>query len=49
VYALNAATGEPLWRFQTGGEILGGPITFLVDGKQYIAIAAGAGLFTFAL
>jgi alcohol dehydrogenase (cytochrome c) len=48
-YALNAATGEPLWRFQTGGAILGGPVTFLVDGKQYVAVTAGAGLFTFAL
>ncbi|HEX4264294.1 MAG TPA: PQQ-dependent dehydrogenase, methanol/ethanol family [Verrucomicrobiae bacterium] len=48
-YALNAATGEPLWRFQTGGTIHGAPVTFLVDGKQYFAIAAGAGLFAFAL
>jgi hypothetical protein len=24
-------------------------VTFLVNGKQYVAIAAGAGLFTFAL
>jgi alcohol dehydrogenase (cytochrome c) len=49
VYALNAATGDPLWRFQTGGIILGPPVTFLVDGKQYLAIAAGSALFTFAL
>jgi alcohol dehydrogenase (cytochrome c) len=49
VYALNATTGDPLWRFQTGGIILGPPVTFLVDGKQYLAIAAGSALFTFAL
>jgi alcohol dehydrogenase (cytochrome c) len=48
-YALNATTGEPLWRFQTGGAILGGPVTYLVDGKQYVAVAAGSGLFTFGL
>jgi alcohol dehydrogenase (cytochrome c) len=48
-YALDASTGKPLWHFQTGGEIHGGPVTFLVDGKQYVAIAAGSGLFTFAL
>jgi alcohol dehydrogenase (cytochrome c) len=48
-YALNAATGETLWNFQTGGSIQGGPVTFLIDGKQYVAIAAGAGLFAFGL
>ncbi len=48
-YVLDAMTGKSLWRFQTGGQINGGPVTFLVDGKQYVAIAAGAGLFTFAL
>jgi alcohol dehydrogenase (cytochrome c) len=48
-YVLNAVTGDALWRFQTGAPINGGPVTFLVDGKQYVAIAAGAGLFTFGL
>jgi alcohol dehydrogenase (cytochrome c) len=48
-YVLEAATGKSLWNFQTGGQIHGGPVTFLVNGKQYVAIAAGAGLFTFAL
>jgi alcohol dehydrogenase (cytochrome c) len=48
-YALNDVTGDPLWQFQTGGQIHGGPVTFLVDGKQYLVIAAGAGLFAFSL
>jgi len=48
-YALNAETGAPLWHFTTGGQINGGPVTFLVDGKQHIAVAAGAGLFVFSL
>ena len=48
-YALDAASGKPLWRFTTGGQIHGGPVTFLVDGKQHIAIAAGNGMFVFAL
>ncbi|HEY7087049.1 MAG TPA: PQQ-dependent dehydrogenase, methanol/ethanol family, partial [Tepidisphaeraceae bacterium] len=48
-YALDAVKGQPLWRFQTGGPIHGGPVTFLVDGKQHVAIAAGAGLFVFSL
>jgi alcohol dehydrogenase (cytochrome c) len=48
-YALDDETGKPLWRFQTGGPIHGGPVTFLLDGRQHVAVAAGAGLFVFAL
>ncbi len=47
-FALDAKSGAPLWRFTTGGQIHGGPVTFLVDGKQPIAVAAGQGLFVFA-
>jgi alcohol dehydrogenase (cytochrome c) len=48
-FALDSATGKPLWRFQTGGEIQGGVVTFLVDGKQYLAVASGESLFVFGL
>ncbi|HLX70812.1 MAG TPA: PQQ-dependent dehydrogenase, methanol/ethanol family [Verrucomicrobiae bacterium] len=48
-YALDAVKGKPLWQFQTGASIQGGPVTFLVNGKQYVAVAAGGGLFAFAL
>lgn len=48
-YALDAADGKPLWHFQTGGEIASGPVTFMVDGKQYVAVAAGEGFFAFGL
>src|SRR5216683_2416330 len=48
-YALDAASGKPLWRFPTGGPIFANPISFLSDGKQHIAIAAGHALFVFAL
>jgi outer membrane protein assembly factor BamB len=47
--ALNARTGALLWRVNLGGEIVAGPITYQADGKQYIAIAGGNGLFAFAL
>jgi alcohol dehydrogenase (cytochrome c) len=47
-YALDAKSGAPLWRFTTGGQIHGGPVSFLVDGKQHVAVAAGQGLFVFA-
>lgn len=47
--ALNARTGALLWKVNLGGEIVAGPITYQVDGKQYVTIASGNGLFTFAL
>lgn len=39
--ALSAASGRVLYRFQTGGPIGGGVITYAVDGRQYVAVAAG--------
>jgi alcohol dehydrogenase (cytochrome c) len=47
--ALNARTGELLWKASLGGEIIAGPITYEVDGKQYISVNAGHALFVFAL
>jgi alcohol dehydrogenase (cytochrome c) len=47
--ALDARTGSLLWKQNLGGEIIAGPITFQVDGKQYISIASGNSYFTFAL
>ncbi len=47
--ALDAATLKPLWHFQMGGAAYAGPMSFAVDGKQYVAIAAGSSLFAFAL
>jgi hypothetical protein len=32
-----------------GGEIVAGPISYQVDGKQYVSIASGNGLFVFAI
>jgi alcohol dehydrogenase (cytochrome c) len=39
--ALDAKTGEELWRFQTGFGADAPPITYEVDGEQYVAIATG--------
>ena len=47
--ALNARTGALLWKQNLGGEIIAGPMTYQIDGKQYVTIASGNGLFTFAL
>jgi alcohol dehydrogenase (cytochrome c) len=47
--ALNAASGKALWHFQTGGAVYAAPVTFALDGKQYVAIAAGSSLYAFGL
>jgi len=39
--ALDAKTGEVLWRFSSGSGINQGPVTYEVDGKQYVAAASG--------
>lgn len=41
--AMDAATGDELWRFQTGSGINAGPITYTIDGEQYVAIFAAGG------
>lgn len=43
VKAFNATTGEELWKFQTGSGVVASPITWEMDGKQYIGIASGYG------
>jgi alcohol dehydrogenase (cytochrome c) len=48
-HAIDARTGKLLWKVAAGGEIAMGPMTYEVNGKQYIAFAAGSSLFTFAL
>ena len=47
--SLDARTGALLWRFTVGGETAAGPISYRVDGHQYVAIAAGHSLFAFGL
>jgi alcohol dehydrogenase (cytochrome c) len=46
---VDGRTGAPLWHFQTGQAIHASPMSFAVNGKQYVAIASGDNLFTFAL
>jgi hypothetical protein len=40
--ALDAKTGDVLYRFNTGGSIGGGVITYALDGKQYVAATSGS-------
>ena len=39
--AWDAATGKKLWRFACGAGVNAPPITYAVDGRQYVAVAAG--------
>src|SRR5579859_3828324 len=48
-FALDAAAGKLLWRLQTGGAIWAAPITYMSEGKQYVAIAAGSSILVFGL
>lgn len=41
--ALDGKSGKQLWDFQTSSGIVGGPITYGVDGKQYVAVVSGYG------
>ena len=41
--AFDAKTGEELWKFQTGSGIVGIPVTWEMDGEQYVAVPSGWG------
>lgn len=47
--AVDAETGNVLWHFNTGQSFSASPMTYAVDGVQYVAISAGSDVFTFAL
>jgi alcohol dehydrogenase (cytochrome c) len=47
--ALDAKTGDLLWRASVGGQVNAGAMSYAVDGKQHVAIAAGNTLFSYAL
>lgn len=48
-FALDATTGKLLWQTNLGGHVVSSPITFEVAGRQYVSLASGNSLFTFAL
>ena len=47
--ALDARTGKVLWRTNAGGDIAMGPMTYQINGKQYVVFSAGSSLFSYAL
>jgi alcohol dehydrogenase (cytochrome c) len=47
--AVNARDGKPLWHFNTGQDMSASPMSYAVDGRQYVAIAVGSDIFSFTL
>ena len=47
--AADAATGKPLWSFQTNALWKASPMTYMFDNKQYVAVAAGQNIIAFGL
>ena len=48
-FALDALSGEELWHKNVGGRVHAGPMGYAVNGKQYVAIAGGNAIFSFAV
>ena len=47
--AFDARNGKLLYRFQTGGTISAPPVSYLLNGKQYVAVTAGSSVMAFAI
>jgi alcohol dehydrogenase (cytochrome c) len=47
--AFDPATGNALWHVNVGQQISNAPETYMVDGRQYVLVAAGDTLYSFAL
>ncbi len=47
--AVDAKSGATLWHFNTGNQWKASPITYMVDGRQYVAIASGGNIIAFGL
>ncbi|HEY4364301.1 MAG TPA: PQQ-dependent dehydrogenase, methanol/ethanol family [Bryobacteraceae bacterium] len=48
-YALDGTNGKLLWKQNLGGQVNSGPMSYMVNNRQYVAVAAGSALFVYAL
>ena len=48
-FALDVDSGELLWSAETGGNIITSPMTFAVNGEEFVTISAGGDMLTFGL
>ena len=47
--AVDARNGRPLWHFNTGQDMSASPMSYAVNGRQYVGIAVGSDIFSFTL
>ena len=47
--AIDARDGKLLWETNLGPSVSAGPMTYMVNGKQYVSIQGGASLYTFVV
>ena len=47
--AMDERNGKTLWHFITSGENKASPMTYTVGGKQFVAVAIGPNILSFAL
>lgn len=47
--ALDAVSGKLLWKYNTGAPLAASPMSYAVDGRQYVAISGTGGVHAFAL
>jgi alcohol dehydrogenase (cytochrome c) len=47
--AFDAKAGKILWSMNTGNRLVTSPVTYMVEGRQYVTMPSGAALMTFAL
>ena len=48
-HAIDARNGELLWKVNLGGQIVMAPVTYMVNGVQYMTVTSGNAMATFAL
>ena len=48
-YALDARNGNLLWKATVGARVTSGPMTYMVNNRQYVAVCAGSSLLVYAL
>jgi len=47
--AFDAREGKVLWHFETGSALYASPMTYSLNGRQYVAVVSGQALVSFAL
>ena len=47
--AFNAQTGAIVWHAGVGAALVNGPITYMMDGHQYLVVSAGDSIYAFVL